>query len=376
MTIPITNLGAACCIIDAGGKRILTDPWFRSAYMGVWERSDYIADPVARIGAVDYVWISHLHEDHYDPEFLKEYLTVYPKATLWIGSTSPNYLSRVMQRDGFKPIEQNALVLGDGAEAYVVANHAYEHQNVDTALVVRTSTHAVVDLNDNPIDLTQVNDIKAMVRNRHLTILAPYSGAGPWPQCFEMSYAQIYDAAEAKKKKFLDQFRDYRLALQADVAVPFSAGYHLRGPLSSLNDYRGIPSQYEVPGATILPVQADERPPETFTGYDWEQHPAPSVEELTALVTRAGQKAPKIGDEPLTIRIATPILETQLQIGTKPCDGPPQEIITLDARLLHGLLTRQFHWNTCEISSALKIWRRPGVLYTQRVFSYLDRYHV
>lgn len=374
--INIINLGAACAIIDVYDTRILMDPWFTpGAYLGCWERESFIADPIGRIGRVEYIWISHLHEDHYDPAFIRSYLLLYPDAKLIIGGTYPEYLHKIMKRDGLDPLVQNHLRF-PGGELFSVINHGYELSNVDTALVVRTDTHAVVNMNDNPFDQKQVDIINDLIQGRHVTALLPYSGAGPWPQCFGLDEEALQRATALKRAKFLGQFLQYKDALHANVAVPFSAGYRLIGPLAALNEHRGIPPVDAVVGGTPLPVQTDERPDWPFSGYHWENSLPAKPGELDRLLDLAIFKAPKVGESPLSVRLCWGHASRCLSIGTLLADNElVHETITLDARLLKGLLERRYHWNTVEISSALQIRRRPGGAYTQRVFEYLNRFH-
>ena len=64
----ITFLGQAGLFIETRAGSILCDPWFNSAYFGSWfpfPANDGI-DP-ARIANPTYLYISHLHHDHFDP---------------------------------------------------------------------------------------------------------------------------------------------------------------------------------------------------------------------------------------------------------------------------------------------------------------------
>src|SRR5215467_14011710 len=67
----ITFLGQAGLFIETKGKSILCDPWFNPAYFASWFPfpSNEGIDP-RRIGNPTYLYISHLHHDHYDPTFL------------------------------------------------------------------------------------------------------------------------------------------------------------------------------------------------------------------------------------------------------------------------------------------------------------------
>jgi L-ascorbate metabolism protein UlaG (beta-lactamase superfamily) len=55
--------------------RILMDPWVTTANEGSWAASkngdNYIFDSL-KTKEVDYIYISHLHTDHFDLKFLKK----------------------------------------------------------------------------------------------------------------------------------------------------------------------------------------------------------------------------------------------------------------------------------------------------------------
>lgn len=372
----VTNYGAACCVIEGNGLRILCDPWFTDGiYLGAWEREHYLADPIATIGKVDYIWISHLHEDHYDPAFLRSYLAAYPETIIWIGFGN-HYLGKLLKRDGFE-YDDYSSVSGHGWIVGIIPNHGYPNEidNIDYALVVVDHDSAVVNMNDNPFDQKQIDIINGMTEDRglHVTALLPYSGAGPWPQCVRMSPHACLMAAGDKRRKFLTQFQRYKDALHADVAIPFAAGYRLRGPLAELNPYRGIPAPEDVPGATVLPVTgATERPASDSSGYVWEDAPMPANEELERLLRQAAERSPKVDGEPLTIDLNWGTGATYLDATYEPAKTA-HETIELDPRLLHGLLTRRWHWNVAEIGSVLRINRHKD--YDPRVFDFLYRFH-
>ncbi len=367
--LKVTNFGAACCVIESMGVRILTDPWLSGdIYLGAWERSDYLPDPLTTIGPVDYVWISHIHEDHLHAPSLRSYIKAYPGARVWIGEHC-KYLERMTAE--FSPLK--AFVIGKGTlTAHSIANHGnlLDSDNVDSALVVRDHDSAVVNMNDCPFDQGQVDRINQLTAGKHVTALIPYSGAGPWPQCYKMSPLACIHAARMKEAKYLALFDKYRSALNADVAVPFSAGYQLRGPLAELNPYRGIPRQQDVPFATVLPVCGAA--PRAW--YAWENHAHPTNARIEELLRLAGERSPKLDGDPLTIDINWTTGAAYVDATHAPAKTA-HETIMLDSRLLEGLLTREYHWNTAEISSVLKITRH-GDAYDPRVFGFLCRFHI
>lgn len=370
----VTNYGAACCAIEGKDMRILCDPWFTCGiYHGAWEREDYIPDPLTVVGPCDYVYISHLHPDHFDPVFLRTYLKAYPLARVWINPDCP-HLARLAAE--FDPISSRGI-LGDACIASIFANPGDEAQGIDSVLVVGDADSAVVNLNDNQYDARLAEDIIHAAGDRHLTALIPYTGAGPWPHCFLMPPEEQQAAGIAKRQRFLDQFERWRRHLAADVAVPFSAGYRLRGELALLNYYRCIPDQLDVPNATVLPVTGKGPAPYVpWTGFDWEspETARPTDSELRDLVRAAEAKAPKVDGAPLLVKLDWGGASHHINCTSERAPHR-HETIFLDPRLLAGLLTRRYHWNTLEISGALR-FRRHADHYDPRVFQYLTRFHV
>ncbi len=369
--ISIINLGAACCIIECEGIRILCDPWlFGRIYLGTWEREIPLADPIASIGHVDYIWISHCHDDHYHPPSIRAVMEANPGARLWIGP-SP-YLGKIMARDGFAPIIQDRLRFGEDFMAEVIPNQGYDIDiNIDTALVVIDKESALINMNDCPYDQRQVDRINSLTLGKHITALLPYSGAGPWPQCYKMSEVMMHFEAKQKKKKFLELFERYRVALRAQVAHPFSAGYSLCGYLMDLNEFRGIPLQSEVPNAIPLPVHGINW---VTIDYAWQNDPMPEDQAIHKLILMASHRAPKVTGDPLTIDIHWGECGSFVD-ATHASAAAPHETIIVDPRLLHGLLTRKYHWNTAEIGSCLQI-ERHGKIFDPRVFQYLYKFHI
>src|SRR5579862_6425025 len=72
----ITFLGHAGCLVQTRHGSVLCDPWFTPAYFGSWfpfprnDRLDEGAPALAALHAPDYLYISHLHRDHFDPAWL------------------------------------------------------------------------------------------------------------------------------------------------------------------------------------------------------------------------------------------------------------------------------------------------------------------
>ena len=71
-----TSLGQAGIFIETAHGSIVCDPWFVPAFFGSWfvfPRNDQLGDELhERIRSADYLYISHLHGDHFDETWLAD----------------------------------------------------------------------------------------------------------------------------------------------------------------------------------------------------------------------------------------------------------------------------------------------------------------
>src|SRR5450432_2311598 len=99
----ITFLGHAGCFVETEVGSVLCDPWFTPAYFGSWfpfPRNDGIAPE--KISSPDYLYISHLHRDHFDPEWLAR--NVSKRARVLLPEFGIDLLARELAAIGFLDI--------------------------------------------------------------------------------------------------------------------------------------------------------------------------------------------------------------------------------------------------------------------------------
>src|SRR5260370_1905072 len=96
----ITSLGHAGLHIQTSGGTILCDPWKNPAYFGSWfvfpDNSGLDWD---RYGQVDFLYVSHLHRDHFDPALLGEHVS--RQATVLLPDFPVDDLRDELERLGF-----------------------------------------------------------------------------------------------------------------------------------------------------------------------------------------------------------------------------------------------------------------------------------
>ena len=138
--ITVTYFYSACVAIETKDIRLLCDPWFsEGAYDGSWYHFPKPIEPIERIGTVDYIYISHIHPDHYDPEFLKKYFEIYGEKPILIGDWKNNYLKNALVREGFnyKIINDDGLTIGN-TKVEIIPHENGSLSDVDSLVIVKT----------------------------------------------------------------------------------------------------------------------------------------------------------------------------------------------------------------------------------------------
>jgi UDP-MurNAc hydroxylase len=418
---------SACVVIETEDTRLLCDPWFTpGAYDGAWQQYPILSDPVAAIGPVDWIFISHIHPDHYDPVFLRRYLAAYPEARLVIGAQDPAFLEQKMRADGHAPTVVERMKVGE-TELRILPNEgeAGRKSEIDTALVIRRGRHSIVNMNDNPFEPEQVAGILDFCPGgRPDLALLPYSGAGPYPQTFHFpDQAALAAAALAKCEQFVALFAHYLDALKPVMAMPFAGKYYLGGRLAGLNRHRGVPDAVDVArrfaGRSLVLADGGQATYDVVTGqasacrdepydpaaierhlglvgaapFDYEReirldvdHAFPFLPLMTAAKRRARSKVRPT--EPYWIVVKPESLKNAFMFNVAddqppaPADSArkldclhPRLEIQIDDRYLFGLLTRLYHWNNAEVGSQYRSVRVPDE-YRRDVYAFLNMFQV
>ncbi len=135
----VTYYGQACTLIEAGGRTILTDPWLtEGAYLGTWFHTHVLADagvtPESFPKNIDYLFLSHEHEDHLDVATLRHFRKDIP---LLLCKFSTPKLRSFLEKLGFTNIRESQsgeeLDLGDGLKATILTTAEYTN---DSALLI------------------------------------------------------------------------------------------------------------------------------------------------------------------------------------------------------------------------------------------------
>ena len=98
----VKYISSACIQVETSDVSILCDPWFtQGIYDGSWFSFPLI-DPFDFIDEPDYIYVSHIHPDHYDPGFLHQLFEKFGPKPILIPDFEKNYLFLKGKADGLE----------------------------------------------------------------------------------------------------------------------------------------------------------------------------------------------------------------------------------------------------------------------------------
>jgi L-ascorbate metabolism protein UlaG (beta-lactamase superfamily) len=74
MTLTVTRVGHSCHLIEIGGRRLLTDPWF--TVKPTYDQGEHVALTVDQLPDLDGILITHEHYDHCDLDAITSQIDV------------------------------------------------------------------------------------------------------------------------------------------------------------------------------------------------------------------------------------------------------------------------------------------------------------
>ncbi len=186
--VRITTLGHAGLKIESASITLLVDPWVSpfGAFQSSWfqyPQNQHVIDP--ELFAPTAIVVSHEHIDHLDPWFLGQVSESVPVIV-------PRYPSPVVRRK-IAAARVGPIVELDpwewfdvGAGTRVMFVSEASPMNHDSAVVVTTDGHALLDLNDARLSPAQILQVRAAVQGP-IDVLTVQGSSATWhPMCYEL----------------------------------------------------------------------------------------------------------------------------------------------------------------------------------------------
>jgi UDP-MurNAc hydroxylase len=216
----VTYYGQACTLIEAGGVKILTDPWLtEGAYQGTWFHTHILADagvtPESFRKDIDYLFLSHEHQDHLDVATLRKF----PRdiSVLVCRFPTPKF-HQYLQQLGFTNIREvssgEALSLGEGVSATIFGTAEYTN---DSAILVEHNGVRVFNETDCKLsydDLQRVGDLGIDIG------FYMFSGANWYPMLYDYPDDVMLELVRRRRRSLLRSFVQRVKVTKPRFAVP------------------------------------------------------------------------------------------------------------------------------------------------------------
>ncbi len=241
----VTSVGHAGFHIRTEAGTILCDPWVTPAYFASWfPFPDNTGLDWEELGNCDFLYVSHLHKDHFDPANLAKYVN--KDAVVLLPDYPVPDLRRELEALGFHDFFETEdsvkhRVRGrDGHEldVMIIALRAPADGPIgDSGLIVSDGETTCFNMNDaRPMDMDALHDAFGTI-DIHLL---QYSGAIWYPMVYDIPTRTKSNFGKQKRQRGMDRARSYIDQVGATWVVP-SAGppVFLDEQLRYLNDDRG-----------------------------------------------------------------------------------------------------------------------------------------
>jgi UDP-MurNAc hydroxylase len=198
--VRITGTGHASMRIDTNAGSILCDPWVNPAYFASWfPFPDNSQLDWESLGQTDYLYVSHLHRDHFDAAHLAKVIA--KKATVLLPDYPTSELEDELRELGFtsfiRTVSNEVTELDGGLKVMIQALTSPTDGPIgDSSLWVEYDGVRLLNQNDaRPTDLTRFAELGHV----HAHLLQ-FSGA--------IWYPMVYDLPDSAKRAFGKQKRD------------------------------------------------------------------------------------------------------------------------------------------------------------------------
>jgi len=220
----ITFIGHASILIETRGLRIISDPWWLGPCFGAqwWNYPPPYLDPVQT--KLDYIYISHGHNDHLHPSTLKSLKSLNPNVSILVSKN-------VGIADTIRKLGFNVITIEDDEE-YLVAEDVkvriVETCSSDTLFSIDDGKNICVNLNDalhaapRKIQDQFIRELKSWYP-RIDYLFCGYSVASHFPNCYRIPGKDPVATATKRQAYFNRRWSEIMERLRPRFGFPFAA---------------------------------------------------------------------------------------------------------------------------------------------------------
>ncbi|WP_432035193.1 Rieske 2Fe-2S domain-containing protein [Streptomyces cucumeris] len=216
----VTGLGHAGLFIETAAGSVLCDPWVNPAFFGSWfpfpDNTDLDWAHYGR--SADYLYVSHLHRDHFDPENLRR--NVRKDITVLLPAFATDELERELRGLGFSRFlrtQSGVPVERDGLRIMITALTGPGDGPIgDSALSLDDGGTVLLNQNDaHPLDIAAIREFGEVD-----AYFVQFSGAIWYPMVYRLPLSAKKEFAARKRKGQFDRALRYIDAVGATHVFP------------------------------------------------------------------------------------------------------------------------------------------------------------
>lgn len=235
-------------LLEGKNTTVLCDPWVtfdRYSASGLFNFPEIkvTKQEIADIKP-DFIYITHTHEDHFDPITL----SLFDKDTpVLVAGYVNNFTKRNVEKLGFTDVRacnfEEGLPLNGDDRAWIEPSAIYG--DVDSLGVFKIDGEYLLNANDCPYSEEQCQKIKDKFETIDLACL-PFATQGPYPAFYEnLSDDEKKIKSEEKKQRGYREMLGFAKVIQPKRIFPFAAGA-MYGAAKALNfEYYGVGTQQD-----------------------------------------------------------------------------------------------------------------------------------
>jgi len=213
----VTLVSHASVVIESHGLRIWTDPWLTGkVFNESWSLFPSAAFDPAMLDNIDYLWISHIHPDHFHIPSLDSLPREFKaRVKVLFQDNHADRVFGVLEKCGYKNFQvlphRKRIALNDLTSVY-----CYSAGTLDSCLGVIEPEGALFNVNDSRLNATDCRRVKSDV-GRIDTVLSQFSLAVY--NGFQPRESHLRRGAAAMLEKIFAN----HAALGAKVTIPFAS---------------------------------------------------------------------------------------------------------------------------------------------------------
>lgn len=249
----ITHFNNSFILVENNEKSIIFDPWIGKANNGGWQSfpNFELNELSTLLKDAEWIYISHLHSDHFNPHALKSLNLIDRKFIIkkYIQSTLKSRLIEIgvtkivelepLSIHGFGPFELSILPQMSSNSAGLADQIQYD---LDTSIVIKSNGVVFFNQVDNPYSVTDICVIKDFISKSFgpIDIACSLTGAASeYPQNF------ININKNQEKSLIIEKYLNFTIEklhiLKPKYFFPAGGTYIIPGKLAILNKYIAQP---------------------------------------------------------------------------------------------------------------------------------------